>query len=209
VTVVQLPTERQTQRREEFWSELLASFPAPARARFLSKVREGQTLETAARLTRTPTATIRLWVSATVEPDCPLEIAQFIADVEKEEAEAEAEMVECWRAAAPDDWHAAQAFLKSRYSDRWGDKIEREPLTVNVNVSGEVEVKPPDRAAMLSIAETLAEAGALPIGTVVDAEEVDEDGTEADSEGDLEDESDDGEDPANEGARDPEGSFAG
>jgi hypothetical protein len=42
------------------------------------------------------------------------------------EAEAENEMVKVLRSAAPDDWRAAESWLKRRRRDDWGDTVKSE-----------------------------------------------------------------------------------
>jgi len=153
----------------------------------------GQHLETAARRAGVRPSVVQAWIDAADTPQCPMDIAEFVLQVQRAEASAEAQLVEEWRAATDRDWRAAEALLKRRFSERWGDKPRETVVRLEgaAHVEHEVTV---DRTGLKEIVERLAVAGVLPTGSsgVIDTEEV-EDGSyegDADYESDESDESD-------------------
>jgi hypothetical protein len=50
----------------------------------------------------------------------------FSNAVRRAECDAENEMVKVIRTAAPDDWRAAESWLKRRRRDEWGDTVKQE-----------------------------------------------------------------------------------
>lgn len=101
--------------------------------RILQAIRDGNYMETAARLAGIAPSTLYEWRN---------EFPDFSEAVETARAEAEERNIATIQAAAPQQWQAAAWWLERSFPDRYGRREQH-------NVTGELEVKNPDVAAAI------------------------------------------------------------
>jgi hypothetical protein len=89
-------------------------------AAIVESIRNCATLEAAASLAGVTYRTFRNWM-IWGEEGKP-RFFHFFQAVTRAEHEAEAELVQTWRAATNADWRAARDLLARRFPDRWGGK---------------------------------------------------------------------------------------
>ena len=93
----------------------------------LQHIRNGNRLQTAARLAGIAPRTVEEWRRRgegrdTQRPSTPL-YKQFSVDLDEAEAFAESEAVAAVKAHMPRDYNAAKFWLQTRHPEAWGDKV--------------------------------------------------------------------------------------
>lgn len=109
-------TEQKPHNEPKFTTELAT--------KFVDIVRRGNFRETACAQVGITSRTLRNWLSAAAKGD--ERYAQFVAELDAAEAEAESTMVLAVRKAGLSDWRAAAWYLERRGAKRWGFKAQVE-----------------------------------------------------------------------------------
>lgn len=145
----------------------VSKLTTPVREKLLERLREGNYYVTACASVGLNYATFRSWIMAGEAATSGI-YYDFVVDVRRAEAEAEAAIVSKLRLAGERDWRANLEFIARRWPNRWGSTN-----SIRVEQAGEVKVTHEHFlttvVAIPEIAERVAEAfridtyrGALP-----------------------------------------------
>lgn len=161
-----------------------SKFTEETRTKILTALRGGNYRNVAAEYAGISYATLRNWLLLAADPHSPPEYVQFLADVEKAEADAEvADLALIRRAAQDGNWSAAAWVRERKNPERWGKKDRTQvevsgpdgsPLSVQVQVGA-------DPAAVASLAAVLASRWEERQDPLAQAEVIDAGGSEVPS----------------------------
>jgi hypothetical protein len=100
--------------------------------------------------------------------------ALFMRVVESGLGSIESKVIDAWVSKVPEDWRAAEGFLKSRFPADWNPAVQVDhTLQGVVTHEGKLSL---DDADLLAVAEILRSTGVLQ-GDVIDAEVIEDDGS--------------------------------
>lgn len=158
--------------------------------KILQALRAGNYRETACRYAGISYATLRKWMLKAEEPDAPAEYVEFVAAIEKAEADAEVADLALIRRAASDQrdddgnitargsWQAAAWIRERKNPERWGRR-EATKVELSGPDGGPVQLDVQhmvDVSAIESLAAQLAgRRRELDVAEVVDVEPITED----------------------------------
>lgn len=94
--------------------------------RLLTAIRECNRISICARLAGIEYSTLNRWRTKARQPGAPKALVELERDIQQALCEAEADLVKCWKSAAPQDWKAARDLLDRRYGGRWSPRSKVE-----------------------------------------------------------------------------------